>query len=202
MSSETHPHLHHKPLQAQFSPKPYKPRDDPTPSQPDPSQDPNSNVHPNPDPTPNPETLPKPQMTFQGKVSGARALVGTDSFTSGIGFIHPSFVENNRLTTRPCNAQISLGDGQTQHNTTHECQVHLQLEPYHCKDWLVVFPIPEPYDGYPIRGRMQQHEADLLYSIHIQSNKRKFTIKTILGPVRLATQEWDSHLSHTPDPRT
>jgi hypothetical protein len=47
-----------------------------------------------------------PRMSFLGKVSGVKVVIGTDTFASGQGYIHPSIVEQNRLTVRPVKVQL------------------------------------------------------------------------------------------------
>ena len=146
---------------------------------------------------PQEHNIQQPSMSFQGKASGARAYIGADSFASGMGYIHPTFVEANRLQTRPYKAQITLGDGTTQLHSTQECMVHIQIGAYHCKTWLVVFPIPEPYDILLGDQWMKTNKADLLYSrqcIQILTPKRKFTLPAVSAPSPV------SYTKSQPDP--
>jgi hypothetical protein len=106
----------------------------------------------------------EPTMTFDGKISGARATIGADTFASGTGYIHPTFVEQNRLTTRPCKAQVILGDGSTAVDCDQECFVHLKLGAYDCRCWLLILPIPEPYDVLLGDEWLKTFHADMLYS--------------------------------------
>ena len=124
-------------------------------------------------------------MTFDGKVSGARARVGTDTFAGGAGYIHPTFVEANRLQTRPCQAQVIFGDGSTTVDCTEECLVHLQLGSFNSKEWLLLLSIPDPYDILLGDKWLKTHGAHLLYdkqALEIVTSKRKFTIKSIHAP--------------------
>ena len=66
-------------------------------------------------------------MTFHGKLSGAPATIGVDSFAGGQGYIHPNFVKQHWLHVKPCVANINLGDGKTQVEATEECIVHLSV---------------------------------------------------------------------------
>ena len=118
-------------------------------------------------------------MTFDGKASGARAVIGTDTFAGGPGYVHPEFVKANRIHTRPANAIVVLGD---KHTTpcTEEGLVHVQMGSFSTKAWLLLLPIPEPFDILLGDGWLKAHKADLLYSkkcMEVMTPKRKFTVK-------------------------
>ena len=125
------------------------------------------------------------QMSFEAKVSGARALIGTDTFAEGPSYIHPTFVQQNRLHTRPCNAQILLADGHTEVMCEEECLTHIQLGSYNTKAWLMVLHLPEPYDILLGDEWLRSHGARLLYDkqmLEIITPKRRHSIKTIHAP--------------------
>ena len=127
----------------------------------------------------------KPRMTFQGKVSGVKAIIGADTFAGGFGYIHPSIVQANRLHTRPCRVHIRLGQENHETESTEECLVHLSVGPYECKAWLLVLSIPEPYDVLLGDEWLETHKARLLYDknmMEIITTKRRFSIKTISTP--------------------
>jgi hypothetical protein len=125
---------------------------------------------------------PELSMTFKGQISGQSALIGTDSFAEGCGYITPEFVAEHRLHTRPCLEEVMLGDGSTKIQSTEECIVHLQLGTYACKVWLLVVPLPAPYQVLLGDTWLEEHGARLLYDkkcIEIRTKKRRFTIPTI-----------------------
>ena len=124
-------------------------------------------------------------MTFAGKISGAAATVGTDTFAGGPGYIHPTFVAANRLFTRPHAATVVLGDGATEVQCTEECGVYLQLGAFTTKVWLLVLSIPEPFDVLLGDVWLRQHGVRLLYDklmMEVITPKRRFTVKSIHAP--------------------
>ena len=124
-------------------------------------------------------------MTFAGKISGAAATVGTDTFAGGPGYIHPTFVAANRLFTRPHAATVILGDGATEVQCTEECGVYLQLGAFTTKVWLLVLSVPEPFDVLLGDVWLRQHGVRLLYDklmMEVITPKRRFTVKSIHAP--------------------
>ena len=136
-----------------------------------------------------------PVMSFLGKVSGIKVVIGTDTFASGHGYIHPSIVEQNRLTVRPIKVQLQLGDSSSIVECTEECLVHLNLGSYNCKVWLTVLSLPQPYDVLLGDKWLTEHKARLLYdkmSLEILTPKRKHTIKPMSAPAPVSYTPTDS----------
>jgi hypothetical protein len=124
-------------------------------------------------------------MSFYGRVSGAQAKVGTDTFASGNGYIAPQFAEQNRLQTRACKAQVVLGDGTTEVDCSEECLVHLQFGSFTTKTWLLLLNLPLDYDVLLGEDWLKQQGARLLYDkqvMEIITRKRRFTIRSITAP--------------------
>ena len=118
-------------------------------------------------------------MTFHGKLSGATATIGVESFAGVRGYVHPDFVKRHRLHIKPCVANITLGDGKTNVEVTEECIVHLSMGSYSCKVWALVLPLPEPYDMLLGDERLKENGVRILYDkqgIEIVTRKRKHTI--------------------------
>jgi hypothetical protein len=127
----------------------------------------------------------KLSMSFDGKISGAKAMVGTDTFAEGPGYIHPSFVQQNRLHTRPCVAKVLLADGVTEVTCEEECLTHVHIGGYSSKAWLMVLPLPEPYDVILGDEWLRSHGARLLFDkqmMEVITPKRRYAIKTIHAP--------------------
>jgi len=102
-------------------------------------------------------------MTFDGKVSGARAIILTDTGAGGPGYIHPKFVEANRIHTRPARADVFLGEAPQKADCTEECLVHLQMGSFSTKVWLLVLNIPEPYDTFLGDEWLKSQGARIIY---------------------------------------
>jgi len=121
-------------------------------------------------------------MTFKGKASCAQAHIGLDTLARGPGYIHPDYVKAFKLHTRPCTAQITLGDGQTQLESTEECIMHITLGAYNCKVWLLVLAIPQPYDIILGDEWLREQGARLIFdkqALEIITKKRRSTMPSI-----------------------
>jgi hypothetical protein len=120
--------------------------------------------------------------TFSGYINGARATLGTDSSCQGLGFIHPTFVDANKITTVPIQQMhVQLGDGETQKSVTHACKVKIKLGSYNCNTWLLVLPIPANFDVLLGDHWLVTHNAQLLFNkrcLIIHTPTRKHTIYT------------------------
>ena len=122
-------------------------------------------------------------MSFDAKVDGAKAFLGVDSFAEGTGYVHPRFVEQNRLSTRPAQATIVLGDGH-ENQCTEECLLHINMGGHISNLWLLVIPIPEPYDILLGDEWLVQNNVRMLYDkkcLEIVTAKRRFLLKSTLA---------------------
>jgi hypothetical protein len=120
-------------------------------------------------------------LTFQGRISGAKCIIGLDTFAGGPGYIHPDFVKANGLQTRDVQANITLGDS-TIAPCTKECLVHIQLGSFSSKAWLLVMGIPEPYKVLLGDAWCKHHKVNISYSkqcIEITTPSRKHTVKAL-----------------------
>ena len=144
-------------------------------------------------------------MTFDGKASGARAVIGTDTFAGGPGYIHPTFAQKIGCRTRPCNALVVMGDKSTAH-CQEECLTHIKLGSFSSKAWLLKLPIPQPYDILLGDVWLKHHKVRILYdkkSLEILTPTRKFTVRSrnARNPVDYAPVHPRTSENHIPDVR-
>jgi hypothetical protein len=135
-------------------------------------------------PIPEPLLDPPPITSiFHGIVSGAKALIGADSFCQGFGFISPIMVDRLNMVVTPINPmQVQLGDGISSQTADHACKVHIKLGSFSTTTWLIVMPLPSSLDLLLGDLWLVTNNVHLLFDrkcMVIWSNKRKHIWYTV-----------------------
>jgi hypothetical protein len=120
-------------------------------------------------------------MTFKGTVNGVTAVIGTDSFAEGTGYMSTSFAEINQIKTQPSQVNIILADGHTQASSSAIGQVHIKMGSYHSIAWLQITALPEGVNILLGDEWLCTNKAHLQFDrkvMVIQNPNRKHTIYT------------------------